>query len=38
MNLGEKTPPDFPILSRVVNGHPLVYLDSGRLEPEAASR
>ena len=28
MNLGEKTRRDFPILSRVVNGYPLVYLDS----------
>jgi len=28
MNLGEKTRRDFPILSRIVNGHPLVYLDS----------
>ena len=28
MNLGEKTRPDFPILSRIVNGYPLVYLDS----------
>ncbi len=29
MRLDEKTRPDFPILSRTVNGHPLVYLDSG---------
>ncbi|HEX9747757.1 MAG TPA: cysteine desulfurase [Methylomirabilota bacterium] len=28
MNLGEKTRRDFPILSRIVNGHPLAYLDS----------
>ena len=28
MNMGEKTRRDFPILSRIVNGHPLVYLDS----------
>jgi cysteine desulfurase/selenocysteine lyase len=28
MNLGERCRPDFPILSRVVQGHPLVYLDS----------
>ncbi len=28
MNMGEKTRRDFPILSRVVNGHPLVFLDS----------
>ena len=28
MSLGEKTRRDFPILSRIVNGHPLVFLDS----------
>jgi cysteine desulfurase/selenocysteine lyase len=28
MNLGERCRRDFPILSRIVNGHPLVYLDS----------
>src|SRR5947208_2160076 len=28
MRLDERTRPDFPILERVVNGHPLVYLDS----------
>jgi len=28
MTLDEQTRPDFPILERVVNGHPLVYLDS----------
>ncbi len=28
MTLGELTKPDFPILTRVVNGHPLTYLDS----------
>jgi cysteine desulfurase/selenocysteine lyase len=28
MRLDELTRPDFPILQRVVNGHPLVYLDS----------
>jgi cysteine desulfurase / selenocysteine lyase len=28
MNLGERCRPDFPILDRVVNGHPLAYLDS----------
>jgi cysteine desulfurase / selenocysteine lyase len=28
MTLDELTRPDFPILERVVNGHPLVYLDS----------
>jgi cysteine desulfurase / selenocysteine lyase len=29
MTLGEQCRGDFPILSRVVNGRPLVYLDSG---------
>ncbi len=28
MRLDEQTRPDFPILERVVNGHPLTYLDS----------
>jgi cysteine desulfurase/selenocysteine lyase len=28
MTLDEQTRPDFPILERIVNGHPLVYLDS----------
>ena len=28
MTLGEITRPDFPILTRSVNGHPLAYLDS----------
>jgi cysteine desulfurase/selenocysteine lyase len=28
VRLDEQTRPDFPILGRVVNGHPLVYLDS----------
>jgi cysteine desulfurase/selenocysteine lyase len=28
MRLDEQTRPDFPILERIVNGHPLVYLDS----------
>ncbi|OLC30169.1 MAG: cysteine desulfurase [Candidatus Rokubacteria bacterium 13_1_40CM_4_69_5] len=28
MRLDELTRPDFPILERIVNGHPLVYLDS----------
>ena len=28
MRLDEKTRPDFPILSRTINGHALVYLDS----------
>jgi cysteine desulfurase / selenocysteine lyase len=29
MRLDELTRADFPILQRIVNGHPLVYLDSG---------
>ena len=29
MRLDEQTRGDFPILERIVNGHPLVYLDSG---------
>ena len=29
MRLDERTRSDFPILQRIVNGHPLVYLDSG---------
>ena len=28
MRLDEQTRGDFPILSRIINGHPLVYLDS----------
>ena len=28
MTLGERTRPDFPILTRQIHGHPLVYLDS----------
>jgi len=28
MNMGERTRGDFPILSRVINGYPLVFLDS----------
>ena len=28
MTLGELTRPDFPILTRQIHGHPLVYLDS----------
>ena len=28
MTLGERCRPDFPILARMVNGHPLVFLDS----------
>ncbi len=44
MRLDEQTRPDFPILERVVNGHPLVYLDSAassqkpRMVVEAMSR
>jgi cysteine desulfurase / selenocysteine lyase len=29
LRLDELTRPDFPILQRIVNGHPLVYFDSG---------
>jgi len=29
VRLDERTRSDFPILQRIVNGHPLVYLDSG---------
>jgi cysteine desulfurase/selenocysteine lyase len=35
--LGELTRPDFPILRRVVNGHPLVYLDSAASSQKPAS-
>jgi len=28
LTLGDRCRPDFPILDRVVNGHPLVFLDS----------
>jgi cysteine desulfurase / selenocysteine lyase len=44
MRLDEQTRPDFPILERVVNGRPLVYLDSAassqrpRIVIEAMSR
>jgi cysteine desulfurase/selenocysteine lyase len=44
MRLDEETRPDFPILQRIVNGHPLVYFDSGassqkpRVVIEAMSR
>ena len=37
MNLGERCRPDFPILSRVVNGQPLVYLDSAASSQKPAS-
>ena len=37
MNLGERCRPDFPILSRIVNGHPLVYLDSAASSQKPAS-
>src|SRR5262245_44982551 len=37
MTLGEITRPDFPILQRVVNGHPLDYLDSAASSQKPAS-
>lgn len=37
MSLGERCRRDFPILSRVVNGHPLVYLDSAASSQKPAS-
>jgi cysteine desulfurase/selenocysteine lyase len=37
MNLGERTRRDFPILSRIVNGHPLVYLDSAASSQKPAA-
>jgi cysteine desulfurase / selenocysteine lyase len=37
MTLGEMTRPDFPILGRVVNGQPLVYLDSAASSQKPAS-
>jgi cysteine desulfurase/selenocysteine lyase len=37
MTLGETTRPDFPILRRVVNGHPLLYLDSAASSQKPAS-
>ncbi|MFI5375798.1 MAG: aminotransferase class V-fold PLP-dependent enzyme [Candidatus Rokuibacteriota bacterium] len=37
MNLGERCRRDFPILSRVVNGHPLVYLDSAASSQKPAA-
>jgi len=35
--MGEITRPDFPILRRVVNGHPLVYLDSAASSQKPAT-
>ncbi|HEV8441422.1 MAG TPA: SufS family cysteine desulfurase [Methylomirabilota bacterium] len=37
MTLGELTRADFPILSRVVNGHPLTYLDSAASSQKPAA-
>ena len=37
MNLGERCRPDFPILSRIVNGQPLIYLDSAASSQKPAS-
>jgi cysteine desulfurase/selenocysteine lyase len=37
MSMGERCRRDFPILSRVVNGHPLVYLDSAASSQKPAS-
>jgi len=37
MTLGELTRPDFPILKRVVNGHPLTYLDSAASSQKPSS-
>jgi len=37
MSLGERCRRDFPILSRIVNGHPLVYLDSAASSQKPAS-
>lgn len=37
MSLGERCRRDFPILSRVVNGRPLVYLDSAASSQKPAS-
>ena len=34
----EKIRKDFPILSREIYGRPLVYLDNGSHDPEAALR
>ncbi len=37
MTLGEITRPDFPILDRIINGHPLNYLDSAASSQKPAS-
>jgi cysteine desulfurase / selenocysteine lyase len=37
MNLGDLTRPDFPILERVINGHPLTYLDSAASSQKPAT-
>jgi cysteine desulfurase/selenocysteine lyase len=37
MSMGERCRRDFPILSRIVNGHPLVYLDSAASSQKPAS-
>jgi len=37
MSLAERTRRDFPILQRVVNGHPLAYLDSAASSQKPAS-
>jgi cysteine desulfurase/selenocysteine lyase len=37
MNMGELTRPDFPILRRVVNGHPIAFLDSAASSQKPAS-
>jgi cysteine desulfurase/selenocysteine lyase len=37
MSLGERCRRDFPILSRIVNGHPLVYLDSAASSQKPAA-
>jgi cysteine desulfurase/selenocysteine lyase len=37
MTLGEITRPDFPILTRSVNGHPLAYLDSAASSQKPAA-
>jgi cysteine desulfurase/selenocysteine lyase len=37
MSIGERCRPDFPILSRIVNGQPLVYLDSAASSQKPAS-
>src|SRR5215471_6560301 len=37
MNMGDATRADFPILTRIVNGYPLVYLDSAASSQKPAS-